>query len=41
VEEYVALHTAGEGFDIVFDTLGGATLDASFQAVRNYTQVIW
>jgi NADPH2:quinone reductase len=37
VEEYVAVHTAGEGFDIVFDTLGGATLDASFQAVRTYT----
>jgi NADPH:quinone reductase len=37
VEEYVAAHTTGEGFDIVFDTLGGATLDASFQAVRIYT----
>lgn len=37
VEEYVAVHAAGEGFDIVFDTVGGATLDASFQAVRTYT----
>jgi NADPH2:quinone reductase len=37
VEEYVAVHTAGEGFDIVFDTVGNATLDASFQAVKTYT----
>ncbi|MGP4088179.1 zinc-dependent alcohol dehydrogenase family protein [Streptomyces sp. KR55] len=37
VEEYVVRHTGGEGFDIVFDTLGGAVLDASFTAVRTYT----
>ncbi|WP_028803937.1 zinc-dependent alcohol dehydrogenase family protein [Streptomyces sp. 142MFCol3.1] len=37
VEEYVARHTGGEGFDVVFDTLGGAVLDASFAAVRTYT----
>jgi NADPH2:quinone reductase len=37
VEEYVNKYTAGEGFDIVYDTLGGATLDASFNAVRYYT----
>ncbi|WP_248745523.1 zinc-dependent alcohol dehydrogenase family protein [Pseudomonas sp. MWU12-2037] len=36
VEEYVALHTAGEGFDIVYDTVGGETLDRSFQAARIY-----
>ncbi len=24
----------GEGFDIVYDTVGGATLDASFRAAR-------
>ncbi|TPG76545.1 zinc-dependent alcohol dehydrogenase family protein [Pseudomonas mandelii] len=36
VEEYVAEHTAGEGFDIVYDTVGGKTLDASFQAARIY-----
>jgi len=29
--------SGGEGFDIVFDTLGGAVLDASFQVVRRYT----
>jgi NADPH:quinone reductase-like Zn-dependent oxidoreductase len=36
VDEYVQQHTAGEGFDIVYDTVGGATLDASFQAARRY-----
>jgi NADPH:quinone reductase-like Zn-dependent oxidoreductase len=34
VEEYVNKYTRGAGFDIVFDTVGGATLDASFQAVK-------
>jgi NADPH:quinone reductase len=37
VEEYVAAHTAGEGFDIVYDTVGGPVLDASFAAVRTHT----
>lgn len=37
VEQYVAQHTAGAGFDVVFDTVGGPTLDASFAAVRRYT----
>ncbi len=37
VEDYVAAHTGGEGFDIVYDTVGGATLDASFAAVKRYT----
>jgi NADPH2:quinone reductase len=37
VEEYVAKHTQGRGFDIVYDTVGGATLDASFEAVKRYT----
>jgi NADPH:quinone reductase-like Zn-dependent oxidoreductase len=37
VDEYVALHTGGEGFDIVYDTLGGAVLDSSFLAVKRYT----
>lgn len=34
VEDYVGQHTAGLGFDIVFDAVGGAVLDASFTAVR-------
>ncbi|MET8145795.1 zinc-dependent alcohol dehydrogenase family protein [Sphaerisporangium sp. NPDC005288] len=37
VEDYVAEHTGGEGFDVVFDTVGGQVLDASFAAVRTYT----
>jgi NADPH:quinone reductase-like Zn-dependent oxidoreductase len=36
VEEYVRRHTDGEGFDVVYDTVGGATLDASFSAARRY-----
>ncbi|HEX7643949.1 MAG TPA: zinc-dependent alcohol dehydrogenase family protein [Burkholderiaceae bacterium] len=37
VADYVAAHTGGEGFDVIYDTVGGATLDASFAAVREYT----
>jgi NADPH:quinone reductase-like Zn-dependent oxidoreductase len=36
VEDYVQQHTSGEGFDIVYDTVGGAVLDASFRAARRY-----
>jgi NADPH:quinone reductase-like Zn-dependent oxidoreductase len=36
-EQYVALHTAGEGFDVIYDTVGGETIDASFLAVKRYT----
>lgn len=37
VDEYVAEYTGGEGFDVIFDTVGGPVLDASFGAVRTYT----
>jgi NADPH2:quinone reductase len=37
VEAYVAEHTGGEGFDVVYDTVGGAKLDDSFLAVKTYT----
>ncbi|KJC59709.1 quinone oxidoreductase [Bradyrhizobium sp. LTSPM299] len=40
VEDYVDRHTQGRGFDIVFDTVGGATLDASFNAVRRFGHVV-
>jgi NADPH:quinone reductase len=40
VEDDVAQHTEGRGFDIVFDTVGGATLDASFKAVRRFGHVV-
>jgi NADPH:quinone reductase len=36
-EEYVERHTRGQGFDVVYDTVGGATIDASFTAVKRYT----
>jgi NADPH2:quinone reductase len=40
VEQYVAALTDGEGFDLVVDTVGGATLDASFGAVKHFGQVV-
>ena len=36
-EEYLSRHTEGQGFDIVYDTIGGAVLDQSFLAVKRYT----
>jgi NADPH:quinone reductase-like Zn-dependent oxidoreductase len=36
VEQYVAEHTGGAGFDVVLDTVGGENLDRSFAAVRTY-----
>jgi len=38
--EYVARLTQGRGFDIVFDTVGGSVLDASFTAVRRFGHVV-
>ena len=35
--EYMEEHTGGRGFDIVYDTVGGGTLDASFQVAKRYT----
>jgi NADPH2:quinone reductase len=40
VAKYVARHTGGRGFDLVYDTVGGATLDASFEAVRRFGHVV-
>ena len=34
VEEYVKEYTDGEGFDIVFDSVGGGVLDDSFRAAK-------
>jgi NADPH:quinone reductase-like Zn-dependent oxidoreductase len=36
-DQYVAEYTGGEGFDVVYDTVGGKTLDDSFASVRRYT----
>ncbi|WP_245559667.1 zinc-binding dehydrogenase [Amorphus coralli] len=32
IDDYVARHTGGAGFDVVFDTVGGANLTNSFAA---------
>jgi NADPH2:quinone reductase len=40
VEQYVESCTQGEGFDLVVDTVGGATLDASFAAVKHFGHVV-
>ncbi len=36
VDEYVAQYTDDAGFDVIFDGAGGATIDASFAAVKRY-----
>jgi NADPH:quinone reductase len=40
VDDYVAAHAAGRGFDLVYDTVGGAVLDASFNAVARFGHVV-
>lgn len=39
VEDYVATHTDGKGFDLVFDSVGGANLNSSFAATALNGQV--
>lgn len=40
VEAYVKKYTNGEGFDVVFDTVGGNNIDLSLSAVAQYGHVI-
>ena len=40
VEEYVAKYTEGRGFDVVYDTIGGAGLDTAFKAVSRFGHVV-
>jgi NADPH:quinone reductase len=40
VEDYVKAHTGGRGFDIVYDTVGGAGIDAAFNAVSRFGHVV-
>jgi NADPH2:quinone reductase len=40
VEQYVESITQGAGFDLVVDTVGGPTLDASFIAVKHFGHVV-
>ncbi|WP_416235419.1 zinc-dependent alcohol dehydrogenase family protein [Nitrospirillum sp. BR 11164] len=40
VADYVGRLTGGKGFELVYDTNGGAVLDASFQAVARFGHVV-
>jgi len=40
VVDYVERLTGGMGFEVIFDTVGGATLDASFDAERRFGHVV-
>ena len=40
VANYITRLTGGRGFDIVYDTAGSATLDASFEAVSRFGHVV-
>jgi NADPH2:quinone reductase len=40
VADYVAQHTDGRGFDLIYDTVGGAVLDACFNAVARFGHVV-
>jgi NADPH:quinone reductase-like Zn-dependent oxidoreductase len=38
-EDYIARYTSGAGFDVVYDTVGGAGLDTAFKAVARFGHV--
>ncbi|MBL1179420.1 MAG: zinc-dependent alcohol dehydrogenase family protein [Pantanalinema sp. GBBB05] len=40
IEQIVETFTDGQGFDVVYDTVGGSTLDDAFKAVCNYGYVV-
>ncbi|RRN63506.1 zinc-dependent alcohol dehydrogenase family protein [Caulobacter sp. 602-1] len=40
VDDYLAAHTDGEGFDLVYDTVGGPVLDQAFKSVRRFGHVV-
>lgn len=40
VEDYVSKETGGEGYDVVFDTIGGPHLEKSLQAVKVNGRVV-
>ena len=40
VDDYVREYASGEGFDVVFDTVGGPVLDNSFKAARTGGRVV-
>ncbi|MEM1175645.1 MAG: zinc-dependent alcohol dehydrogenase family protein [Pseudomonadota bacterium] len=40
VSDYVAKHTAGAGFDVIYDSVGGANMTNSFEAAALNAQVV-
>jgi NADPH:quinone reductase-like Zn-dependent oxidoreductase len=40
VDDYVAKYTGGTGFDVVYDTVGGTSLDTAFKAVKQFGHVV-
>ena len=40
IETYLADHTNGQGFDLIYDTVGGPVLDASFKAIHRFGHVV-
>lgn len=40
IDQIVQTFTNGQGFDLVYDSVGGSTLDDAFNAVRNYGHVV-
>lgn len=39
-DAYVAKYTGGKGFDVVYDTVGGSSLDTAFQVVTRFGHVV-
>lgn len=39
-DEQIEKFTSGRGFDLVYDTVGGAVLDASFKVIRRFGHVV-
>jgi NADPH:quinone reductase len=40
LDDYVIRYTAGRGFDVIYDTVGCAVLDAAFNAVTRFGHVV-
>lgn len=40
ISQILQTFTDGQGFDVVYDSVGGSTLDDAFQAVRDYGHVV-
>src|SRR5262249_55597675 len=40
IDDVLAKYTDGKGFDVVYDTLGGTSLDTAFSAVKRFGHVV-